>query len=270
MTKAKFPDQILDNPKLLAKFKVDLSKILKKFMDVSEWTNFALLCDLESWMEENPRFMTSAQWQNEDHGANVVALIDHLIDTDVTALEYLIDEIPVVRRRLDDQILTAWDEETDPMVTAVTHSLLQLEEARDVVDLGDHISRVENALPGDPQAAVGATKDLLEAAMRTILDDLGVEDYDKLDFPSLTNTCFDHLGLLPKDPPSSASEGKVRKIADSAKKMLMAANELRNLAGTGHGHVVGKEEELTGDDASLVASSGMILAAWLLRRAEAE
>lgn len=270
MTKSKFPDRILDDPKLLAQFKVGLSKILTRFMDVSEWTSFALLYDLESWMEENPRFMTSAQWQNEDHGANVIALIDHLIYTDVSALEYLIEEIPVVRRRLDDQILMAWDDDTDPMLTALTHSLSQLEEARHVVDLGEHISRVEGALPGDPQAAVGATKDLLEAAMRTIIDDLDVEGCEKLDFPALTNTCFENLGLLSKNPPNSAAEAKVRKIADSARKMLIAANELRNLAGTGHGHVIGKEEELTADDASLVASSGMILAAWLLRRADAE
>lgn len=47
----------------------------------------------------------------------------------------------------------------------------------------------------------------------------------------------------------------------------MTANELRNLAGTGHGHVVGTEEDLSAEDASLVASSGLILAAWLLKKA---
>ena len=50
--------------------------------------------------------------------------------------------------------------------------------------------------------------------------------------------------------------------------MIETVNELRNWAGTGHGHVVGKEPEITEADASLVASTGLILAAWLLRQYE--
>lgn len=38
-----------------------------------------------------------------------------------------------------------------------------------------------------------------------------------------------------------------------------------SLAGSGHGRVVGAEEELTADDASLVASHGMVFLAWLRR-----
>jgi hypothetical protein len=60
----------------------------------------------------------------------------------------------------------------------------------------------------------------------------------------------------------------LRKIASSAKTMIETANELRNLAGTGHGRVVGEVEDITADDASMVASSGYVLTAWLLRRAD--
>ena len=47
--------------------------------------------------------------------------------------------------------------------------------------------------------------------------------------------------------------------------MIETVNELRTWAGTGHGRVVGKEPEITKADASLVASTGLILAAWMLR-----
>ena len=47
--------------------------------------------------------------------------------------------------------------------------------------------------------------------------------------------------------------------------MILSANELRNLAGTGHGRVAAKEPVVTVADASLVGSAGLILAAWLLR-----
>ena len=46
--------------------------------------------------------------------------------------------------------------------------------------------------------------------------------------------------------------------------MIQTANELRNIAGTGHGRVVGNEPVVTAADASLVASAGFILVAWLL------
>ena len=52
--------------------------------------------------------------------------------------------------------------------------------------------------------------------MRSILDERGVAGADKLDFPELTNKCFNELGLLPNSPPKSDAEGKVRKIADNA------------------------------------------------------
>jgi hypothetical protein len=74
------------------------------------------------------------------------------------------------------------------------------------------------------------------------------------------------LGLTPTTPPTSDGEKHVRKIASAAKTMIETANEFRNLAGTGHGRVIGKEIDVTPADASLVASSGLILAAWLLRR----
>jgi hypothetical protein len=178
------------------------------------------------------------------------------------------DDIPSVRRNLDQRILDAWDGQVDPLVTALSHSLEALDNAASGIDLGAYASRVEDALPHDPQQAIGATKDLLEATMRTILDESGASNTDKMDFPELTNTCFSELGLLPSTKPKNEAEGKIRKIADNAKKMILASNELRNLVGTGHGRVVGKEEELTADDASLVASNGMVLAAWLLRRAD--
>ena len=47
--------------------------------------------------------------------------------------------------------------------------------------------------------------------------------------------------------------------------MIETANELRNRVGTGHGRVAGKEPVVTATDAGLIASAGLILAAWLLR-----
>ena len=50
--------------------------------------------------------------------------------------------------------------------------------------------------------------------------------------------------------------------------MIEKVNEFRNFAGTGHRGVVGREPAVTTADATLVALTGLNLAAWLLRRAE--
>lgn len=262
------PESITDDPDLFGEFKVALSEAVASAMDESDWKKFAIRYGLDDEILEHSRFLRSMRWGDPDYEGHVLDLIDHLCSANVPAILHLFDEIPNIRKNLGDHILAAWDGEVDPLVTALSHSLEELDGAKSVIDLGAYAARVEEALPSDPQQAIGATKDLLEAAMRTILDENNVPNIDKMDFPELTNTCFAELGLMSSTKPKNAAEGKIRKIADNAKKMILASNELRNLVGTGHGRVVGKEEELTADDASLVASNGMVLAAWLLRRAE--
>lgn len=261
------PDGIVDDPDILGRFKVDLGEILSQVMTESDWKKFAARFDLSNEIARHPRFIRSLQWNDPDHEGHVLDLIESLCATNPAAVRYLVD-MPAVQNRLDVDLLAAWNGEADPLVSALSHSLGEVEAAKSIVDLGDYTARVEAALPNDPFLAVGATKDLLEATMRTILDGAGVLDVEKLQFPELTNTCFKHLGLAPDGPPASEAEKKVRKIADGAKKTILAANELRNLSGTGHGRVVGSEDPLSANDASMVASSGMVLAAWLLRCAD--
>ena len=153
----------------------------------------------------------------------------------------------------------------DPILTAVAHAFDELEAVRKIVDLREHAARIRNVLPGDPYQAIGATKDMLEATMRTIVTRRGKTATGNVDFSDLTFRCLSELGLVGK--PASEGERHLRRIASSAQRMIGSANELRNSAGTGHGRVVGKEPVVTVADASLVASTGVILAAWLLRHA---
>jgi hypothetical protein len=261
------PDAITGDPAVLGRFKVDLAEILSATMTESEWKKFGTRFDLGNEITRHPRFLRSLQWGDPDYDGHVLDLVEHLCSSNPAAVQHLVG-MPAVQKGLSDDLLAAWNGEADPLVVALSHSLEEVVAAQNVVDLGGYNARVEDALPGDPQRAVGATKDLLEATMRTILNARNVTGIEKLSFPELTNTCFKQLGLAPGGVPASEAEKKVRKIVDNAKKMILAANELRDLAGTGHGRVVGSEETLSADDASLVASSGMILAAWLLRRGE--
>ena len=158
-------------------------------------------------------------------------------------------------------------DQVDPLHLAVSRGFEELDAVKQVtdVDLTLYKNRINDALLKDPYSAIGATKEMLEATMKTILHHRGHEEVDKLDFPKLTAQCFSVLGLTGTSRQETEGEGHLRKIASSARKMIETANKLRNRAGTGHGRVVGREPTVTRADAGLVASTGLILAVWLLR-----
>ena len=164
-------------------------------------------------------------------------------------------------------IATLIESRSDPLLAAVARGFEELEAVRQAssVDLTRHMDRIRSALPNDPYQAIGATKDMLEATMKTILDRRGSGETDKLGFSELTTRCLTELGLRGSSPPATEAERHLGRFASSAQRMIETANELRNRVGTGHGRVAGKEPVVTAADASLVASSGYILAAWLLR-----
>lgn len=160
------------------------------------------------------------------------------------------------------------DSRSDPLLAALAHGFEDLEAVKQdsSIDLAQHIDRIRNAHPNDPHQVIGATKEMLETTMKTILDKRGKEAKNNIDFSELTTLCLRELQLTGNSLPVNESERYSRKIASSAQKMIEAANDLRNQAGTGHGRVIGKEPIVTAADAGLVASTGLILAAWLLRQ----
>jgi hypothetical protein len=237
-------------------------------LDISEWRKFVVLYQLEGWVDHQHRFFRSIEWGDPDAEENVLSLISHMVETgDDEALLNLFERSSVQRwfKQNDPGLLERWKGEKDPLLEALGHGFAEVEEVNDVVDLEEYTSRLRAALPGDPQLAIGTTKDLLEATMRTILQRRGFKSVETLTFPDLATRCLTELGLAGTTPPATKRERALRKIASSARTMIDTANELRNAAGTGHGKVIGEEEPISADDAGLVASSGLILAAWLIR-----
>ena len=189
-----------------------------------------------------------------------------------TSLEFDLLKIPSMDWRqgsahINGIIANLIESRSDPLLAAVAQGFEDLDAVKQVssIDLRQHRNRIQEALPNDPYLAIGATKDMLEATMKTVLDRRGYAATGNLGFSELTTSCLAELGLAGSSPPASESEGHLRKIASSARRMIETANELRNRAGTGHGRIAGKEPVVTAADAGLVASAGLILAAWLLR-----
>lgn len=155
---------------------------------------------------------------------------------------------------------------SDPQSNTFRRSMKGLEDdSRDAnLDLSQFLDRIRIAHPEDPSQVIGATKEMLESVMKTMLHRRENTNVDKLNFPDLSDRCMKELGLLGNAEPATEVERHRRRIASSAQKMMLAANNLRNVAGTGHGRAADQELDISRADASLVASVGSALASWLL------
>ena len=160
-------------------------------------------------------------------------------------------------------------ENTDPLALAVEHGLRGADALSDTFDFNPHWRRIQRALPDDPAEVVGATKDMLESVMKTILERRGNRVPPNITFPALTDRCLTELGLQPKSKPATPAERHARKFASTAGTMMKTINQLRNDAGTGHGRADSRNDDppvsgLSVPDARLAAATSLILSAWLL------
>lgn len=91
----------------------------------------------------------------------------------------------------------------------------------------------------DPAAVLGGAKELIEAIAKFVLEEGGLPLDSRTPFPGLIEVSFERLGLLPAVVNDSVEGAKqIRDIYRSAKRTVIAVNELRNLQGTGHGRTL--------------------------------
>ena len=221
-----------------------------------QWTSFKdTLPDMEGWQ-------VWIDW----YEARLVggAAIEDLEFVQTTIPEDDWDRGPALVNATIAQLIEA---QADPLLLAVSHGFEELDAVSHFasIDLTRHKNRIRDALVDDPYQAIGATKEMLEAAMKTILHHRGQDARDNISFSELTTRCLSELGLKGTSPTASEGERYLRTVASCAQRMIETVNRLRNKAGTGHGRVLGDEPEVSGADAALVASTGLILAVWLLR-----
>lgn len=115
----------------------------------------------------------------------------------------------------------------------------------------------------DPAAALGTAKDLLESICKFILKENGrLPDYD-MNFPAYFSQATDLLKMSPKYVDASTEGGKqIREIHQSAHRIAIQLNELRNLQGTGHGRVL--PTGVSQESARFVVRTGTHIAELLL------
>jgi hypothetical protein len=104
--------------------------------------------------------------------------------------------------------------------------------------LNEQLQRLRRNID-DPAALLGGAKELIEAIAKFVLEEGGLYPDPRIPFPGLIDLSFERLALLPAVVSDSAEGTKqIREIYRSAKKTVIAVNELRNLQGTGHGRTL--------------------------------
>jgi WD40 repeat protein len=151
------------------------------------------------------------------------------------------------------------------MVLVDTISINEL----DTEHLHIYIDRINASVENDPSLAIGSTKDLIEATLKTILNGCSFEYDDKKDdIPKLLKKVQEVLELTP-DAASNSKKGSelIRKILHNLGSVAVGIAELRNLYGSGHGKGE-KLQGITSRHARLVVGSGTALVTFLLETYE--
>lgn len=146
-----------------------------------------------------------------------------------------------------------------------------LQNATDLLDKGhfqEYTDRINKSIIDDPSLAIGSTKELVEATLKTILTQLEVTIDKNDDIPKLLKKTQKALEIVPDDIDDAVKGAEMIKILlSNLGSVVIKLTELRNLYGTGHGKE-NKRKGLSERHAKLAVGAGITLSTFLLETFE--
>jgi len=145
---------------------------------------------------------------------------------------------------------------------------LAIPSALDTSHLSVYLDRINSSVESDPELAVGTTKELVEATLKSILRGLN-ENFDesKEDIPVLLKRVQRILELSPDDVDvARRGADTIKRIWGNLGAIAIGVAELRNLYGSGHGR--SQRRVVDARLARLVVGSGGTLCKFLLETYE--
>lgn len=138
----------------------------------------------------------------------------------------------------------------------------------DTSHLSVYLDRINNSVESDPELAVGTTKELIEATLKSILRGLNESfDESKEDIPVLLKRVQKALDLAPDDVDSARRGAEtIKRVLSNLGAVAIGVAELRNLYGSGHGRSLRRVVDAR--LARLVVGSGGTLCKFLLETYE--
>lgn len=146
-----------------------------------------------------------------------------------------------------------------------------LQNATDLLDKShfqEYIQRIKKSISEDPSLAIGSTKELVEATLKTILSKSNIEFDKNADVPKLLKSVQIALQLVPDEVDDSKKGAEIIKVLlSNLSQVVIKLTELRNSYGTGHGKEIPKKG-LSERHARLAVGSGITLSTFLLETFE--
>jgi len=106
----------------------------------------------------------------------------------------------------------------------------------DLSQLRKNAARIRDSVDDDPALAIGSSKELVKAACKAVLTELGADFPPRVEIPELVHLVGEHLDLLAADVPSAeAGARSLKRVLGSLSNLVQGLDELRHLYGAGHG-----------------------------------
>lgn len=249
-------------------------------MDSDMWTELSLRTGTRDIVNSHPRLLRSKAWGDPDHQEHVWWVTPRMLGEAEKGRRPrgdLAARFPNLGLISDFAGVRGWVAENDPVLFAdvctqdgpgdatmpdgtVLDAAEQAAARLDVREMRSQIDRIRRDFSGDPEAAIGQSKELVETVTKTILGLTGDSPSTKEDVPGLVKQTLVHLGLDPAKVPEGEDPTEaraLRRVLGGLSAILSGAAELRNARGTGHG----RSGVPIVDDALARLSVGLVLPA---------
>lgn len=246
------------------KFILAIKKCIENTFSESEWEELGYLTGGKELVHNHPRLLRSLDFGDADYGGNILDVLERLIEIDSNNLQ-VIEDFTGLHNWLRDNEPRYYEEfygHSNTHLATVEHLSI-----RNSFELNQHLARIRGSVDTDPELAIGATKEMLESVMKTIVESFGLSA-DKKDMPDLLKLVQKNMNLEPNEvSPSAKGAETIKKTLSNLGQIVTGINELRNLYGTGHGKV--RQTGVSGRHARLVVGAGTTLAVFIMETFEA-
>ncbi len=171
------------------------------------------------------------QWSDADHVSRVLRVYEVVLSDHADAATQ--ERLKVALQR--DGYRYGDDHRIVPATPAAV-PLSGQSSLRSAEGIEEAFNRIALLIDGDPAGVVSASKELIEATAKTVLQELGVDYTDREDFSALVPRAQQSLGLAAGGVDGSVDGApSIRRILGGLASIAQGIDELRNAEGGGHG-----------------------------------
>ena len=176
-------------------------------------------------------YEAAVQWSHADHVRRVLRVYEVVVSD--FADEATRERLKVALQR--DGFRYSDDHRIVPAVPSAV-PLSGVGSLRSADGIEEAFNRIGLLIDGDPAGVVAASKELIEATAKTVLQELEIDYTDREDFSALVPRAQQALGLGAGGVDGSIDgAGSIRRILGGLASIAQGIDEIRNAEGGGHG-----------------------------------